>query len=296
MNKRTLALLAAFGASAIYGLNHTIAKGLMPIYIKPYGFILLRVSGAAILFWIISFWFPKERIDKKDWFRILACAFFGMVINMLMFFKGLSLSTPINSAVLITISPIIIFSLSVLILKEKITFLKILGILLGFAGALSLILFTEETGQNAENIPLGNALFLINATTYAIYLILVKPLTTKYHVITLMKWLFLIGFFINLPITLSEFNEVEWLNLPVDAILKMVFVVVGTTFLTYLFNIYALKQLNASTIGVFMYLQPLLGILFAIFVGSDSLDLLKIFAATIVFLGVYLVTKRSSSI
>jgi len=296
MNKRTLALLAAFGASAIYGLNHTIAKGLMPIYIKPYGFILLRVSGAAILFWIISFWFPKERIDKKDWFRILACAFFGMVINMLMFFKGLSLSTPINSAVLITISPIIIFSLSILILKEKITFLKILGILLGFAGALSLILFTEDTGQNAENIPLGNALFLINATTYAIYLILVKPLTTKYHVITLMKWLFLIAFFINLPITFSEFNEVEWLNLPMDAILKMVFVVVGTTFLTYLFNIFALKQLNASTIGVFMYLQPLLGILFAIFVGSDTLDLLKIFAATIVFLGVYLVTKRTASI
>jgi drug/metabolite transporter (DMT)-like permease len=295
MNKRTLALLAAFGASAIYGLNHTIAKGLMPTYIQPYGFILLRVSGAAILFWLISFWAPKERIDKKDWFRILSCAIFGMVINMLMFFKGLSLSTPINSAVLITISPIIIFGLSILILKEKMTFLKILGVLLGFIGALSLILFTEETGQNAKNIPLGNALFLINATSFAIYLILVKPLTAKYHVITLMKWMFLIAIFINLPITWSEFQEVEWRSLPLNAILKMIFVVVGTTFLTYLFNIFALKQLNASTIGVFMYLQPLLGILFAILMGSDSLNILKVFAAAIVFLGVYLVTKRKAS-
>lgn len=295
MNKRTLALLAAFGASAIYGLNHTIAKGLMPTYIQPYGFILLRVSGAAILFWLISFWAPKERIDKKDWFRVLSCAIFGMVINMLMFFKGLSLSTPINSSVLITISPIIIFGLSVLILKEKITLLKILGILLGFVGALSLILFTEETGHNAKNIPLGNVLFLINATSYAIYLILVKPLTVKYHVITLMKWMFLIAIFINLPITWSEFQEVEWHSLPLNAILKMVFVVVGTTFLTYLLNIYALKQLNASTIGVFMYLQPLLGILFAILVGSDSLNILKVFAAALVFFGVYLVTKRTSS-
>lgn len=295
MNKRTLALLAAFGASAIYGLNHTIAKDVMPTYIQPYGFILLRVSGAAILFWLISFWAPKERIEKRDWLRILACALFGMVINMLMFFKGLSLSTPINSAVLITISPIIIFGLSVLILKEKITFLKILGITLGFAGALSLILFTEQTAQNAENIPLGNMLFLVNATCYGLYLILVKPLTTKYHVITLMKWLFLIAIFINLPITISEFNQVEWLNLPLHAILKMVFVVVGTTFLTYLFNIYALKYLNASTIGVFMYLQPLLGILFAILVGADSLNLLKVLAAALVFLGVYLVTKRIAS-
>ena len=296
MNKRTLALLAAFVASAIYGINHTIAKGVMPTYIQPYGFILLRVTGAAILFWLISFWAPKERLEKKDWFRLLACAIFGMVINMLMFFKGLSLSTPINSAVLITISPIIIFTLSVLILKEKITFLKIIGISLGFAGAISLILFTEETAHNAENIPLGNMLFLINATSYAIYLILIKPLTVKYHVITLMKWLFLIAVFINLPITISEFNEVDWVNLPMDAILKMTFVVVGTTFMTYLLNIFALKYLNASTIGVFMYLQPLLGILFAILAGSDSLNLLKIFAASLVFLGVYLVTNRKASI
>lgn len=296
MNKRTLALLAAFGASAIYGINHTIAKDVMPTYIQPYGFILLRVTGAAILFWIIGFWAPKERIDKKDLFRILGCAFFGMVINMLMFFKGLSLSTPINSAVMITISPIIIFSLSVVILKEKITFLKIFGILLGFAGALSLILFSEQTAQNAVNIPLGNALFLINATSYAIYLILVKPLTVKYHVITLMKWMFLIAIFINLPITLSEFNQVEWSSLPLDAILKMTFVVVGTTFMTYLLNIFALKHLNASTIGVFMYLQPLLGILFAVLVGSDSLNILKVFAAALVFLGVYIVTNRRASI
>ncbi len=296
MNKRTLALLAAFVASAIYGINHTIAKGVMPTFIKPYGFILLRVTGAAILFWLISFWAPKERLEKKDWFRLLACAIFGMVINMLMFFKGLSLSTPINSAVLITISPIIIFTLSVLILKEKITFLKIFGISLGFAGAISLILFTEETAHNAENIPLGNMLFLINATSYAIYLILIKPLTVKYHVITLMKWLFLIAVFINLPITISEFNEVDWVNLPMDALLKMTFVVVGTTFMTYLLNIFALKYLNASTIGVFMYLQPLLGILFAILAGSDSLNLLKIFAASLVFLGVYLVTNRKASI
>ena len=296
MNKRTLALLAAFVASAIYGINHTIAKDVMPTYIQPYGFILLRVSGAAILFWIIAFWAPRERIDKKDLFRILGCAFFGMVINMLMFFKGLSLSTPINSAVLITISPIIIFSLSVIILKEKITFLKIFGILLGFAGALSLILFSEQTAQNAVNIPLGNALFLINATSYAIYLILVKPLTVKYHVITLMKWMFLIAVFINLPITLSEFNQVEWSSLPLDAILKMTFVVVGTTFMTYLLNIFALKHLNASTIGVFMYLQPLLGILFAVLVGSDSLNMLKVFAAALVFLGVYIVTNRRASI
>lgn len=296
MNKRNLALLAALLASSIYGINHTIAKDLMPTYIQPYGFILLRVSGAVVLFWLVSLWVPTKRIDKKDWIRILGCAIFGMSLNMLMFFKGLSLSTPINSAVLMTISPIIIFALSVMLLKEKFTILKVGGVLLGFIGALSLILFTEETGQNAENIPLGNSLLLVNASSYAFYLILAKPLTVKYHPITLMKWLFLIGLFINLPICLSEFQEVEWVNLPLEAVMKMTFVVVGTTFLTYFLNIFALKYLNASTIGVFIYLQPLLGILFAILMGSDYLNLLKIVAAILIFLGVYLVTKRTASI
>ena len=121
MNNRTLALLAALIAATIYGLNHTIAKGLMPVYIKPFGFIFARVLGAAILFWIIGIWGPKERIETKDWKRIILCAVFGMVINMLMFFKGLSLSTPINASIIVTVSPIFVFLMSAFFIKEKIT-------------------------------------------------------------------------------------------------------------------------------------------------------------------------------
>ena len=292
MNKRTLALLAAFGASAIYAANHSIAKGVMPTYIKPFGFILLRVIGATVLFWFISIWTPKEKIEKKDWSRFIIAAIFGMVINMLMFFKGLDLSTPINSSVIITISPIIVLILSAILIKERITLIKTLGIIIGFAGALSLILFGAEIRQDAPNIPLGNSLFIINATSYAFYLIMVKPLTGKYNSITLMKWLFLIALIANFPVTISEFNEVKWASLPFEAIWKMAFVVIGTTVLTYLLNIYALKHLKASTIGAFIYLQPLLAITFAIALGADSLSVIKVTAAVLVFLGVYLVTKK----
>ncbi|WP_299244761.1 DMT family transporter [uncultured Aquimarina sp.] len=292
MDKRTVALLAAFGASLIYAINHTLAKGVMPTYIKPFGFILLRVIGAAALFWLASIWAPKQKIDRSDWLRIFGCAIFGMVINMLMFFKGLQLSTPINSSVMITISPILVFVLSAIFLSEKITWLRTIGILLGFSGALGLILFGAEVRQDAPNIPLGNILFIINAASYAIYLVLVKPLTAKYHSFTLMKWFFLIGVVINFPITISEFNEVQWTTLPYDVIWKMVFVVVGTTFFTYLLNVFALKTLKASTIGAFIYLQPLLAISFAMAMGADSLNLVKIISALLVFLGVYLVTKK----
>ncbi|WP_108802806.1 DMT family transporter [Aquimarina sp. Aq107] len=292
MDKRTAALLAAFGASLIYAINHTLAKGVMPTYIKPFGFILLRVIGAAALFWLASIWAPKQKIDHDDWLRVFGCAIFGMVINMLMFFKGLQLSTPINSSVMITISPILVFVLSAIFLSEKITWLRTVGILLGFSGALGLILFGSETRQDAPNIPLGNVLFIVNAASYAIYLVLVKPLTAKYHSFTLMKWFFLIGVIVNFPITISEFSEVQWTSLPYDVIWKMAFVVVGTTFFTYLLNVFALKTLKASTIGAFIYLQPLLAISFAMAMGADSLNAVKIISALLVFLGVYLVTKK----
>lgn len=295
MNTRILALLAATLASAIYGVNHTIAKGLMPDIIGAYGFILLRVSGAAVIFWIISFFYPSEKIDKKDWLRIIGCSLTGMAINMLAFFKGLSLSTPIDSSVVITLVPVLLLLLSAIFLKERITKIKSVGIGLGLIGALVLILFGAKTQANAPNIPLGNLLFIINAMAYSVYLIMVKPLVIKYNSITLMKLFFLFAVVINLPIGFSEFAQVDWFQLSFDSIWKLIFVVVATTVLTYLFNIYSLKQLSPSTLGAFIYLQPLIAAAFAIFVGADQLTTLRVGAALLIFLGVFLSTRQNNS-
>lgn len=267
----------------------------MPTYIQPFGFILLRVTGAAILFWIISLWSPKEKIATSDWPRLVGCAIFGMVINMLFFFKGLSLSTPINSSVIITLSPVMVLILASILIGERITWLKSIGIVIGMAGALVLVLFSKGESQNAPNIPLGNTLFIVNAFSYGLYLILVKPLTAKYSSITLMKWLFLMAIFINLPVTIGEFTDVDWGKLPFEAIWKMGYVVVGTTFLTYLLNVYALKQLSAATISAFIYLQPLIAIIFAIAVGADTLTPVKALAAALVFIGVYMVSIKKKN-
>ncbi len=292
MNKRSLALLAALGATTIYGLNHTIAKEVMPTYIQGFGFIQVRLLGATLLFWLVSFFLPSQRIDTADWGRMLFCAFLGMGINMLSFFKGLELSTPINSSVLITMTPILVFVFSAVLIKEKLLLPRIIGVVLGLLGALVLILFGNEVRADAPNIPLGNLLFMLNTAAFGLYLILVKPLSAKYNAIHLLKWLFLFGLVMSLPITYKEFNAVLWARLPFDAIWRFGFVVVGTTFLTYLLNVYALKQLKASTIGVFTYLQPLVGIGYTIAVGADAFTSTKALASVVVLAGVYLVTKR----
>ena len=292
MDKRTLALLAALGATTIYGLSHTIAKEVMPTHIQGFGFVQVRLLGAAILFWLVSLFIPQQKIDRADFPKMLLCALFGMVINMLSFFKGIELSTPINSAVLITITPILVFVFSAILIKERLLLPRIVGVILGFIGALVLIVFGNEIRLDAPNIPLGNALFVINASFFGMYLVLVKSLSAKYTTVHLLKWLFLFGFIMALPISYPEFSKVSWSTLPFEAIWRFGYVIVGTTFMTYLLNVYALKQLKASTVGVFTYLQPLIGIGYAILVGADGLTVYKLVAGGVVLLGVYLVTKR----
>lgn len=293
MSKRLLAIFAAIGATTIYGLNHTIAKGIMPHYVQPFGFIILRVLGASVLFWLISPWGPKERIDRKDYLRIILCAILGMGLNMLVFFKGLSLSTPINSAVLITTTPIIVLILSAIILKEKIAGRKIIGIGIGLLGALGLILFGREVRVDAPNIPFGNVLILLNSIFYGSYLVVVKVLITKYHPFTFMKWLFSLGVLICLPFGYEEFMQIPWSTLPFRAYWGIAFVILGTTFCTYLFNIFALSQLKASTLSAFVYVQPLIGIGYAVVTGQDHLTVLKIVAACFIVVGVYLASRKS---
>ncbi|MEC7085125.1 MAG: DMT family transporter [Bacteroidota bacterium] len=292
MDKRAIAMFAALGATLIYALNHTIAKDVMPTYIQGFGFIGIRLIGATIAFWLFGLLMPKQHIDKADRWAFLRAAFFGMAINMLAFFKGLEYSTPINSTVIITTTPIMVFLFSVILLKENIRPKRAIGVLIGFLGALSLVLFSQQAPANAPNISLGNFLFIANASTYGLYMIYVKPLSEKYNTIHLLKWLFLIGLLMTMPFTLPELLEVDFQQMPHSVWWRIGFVVLGTTFMTYLLMVYAIRHLLATSLSVFTYLQPIIGIVYAALVGADFMTPVKWIAMILVLLGVFLVTKQ----
>ncbi|ARV07173.1 EamA family transporter [Polaribacter sp. SA4-10] len=292
MNTRTLALIAVSIATLIYGVTFTIAKDVMPLHIKPYGLILLRVSGATIVFWLASLFVKAEKIEKSDYKKILLAAFFGVGFNMLTFFKGLSLTTPISASVMMVTSPILVFIFSSILLKEKLVKRKIIGVIIGLIGTIILIVYGNDTDGSASNRTLGNFLVFVNAASYGLYLILVKKIIAKYHPIVFIKWLYLFGLLIVTPFGLPELTEVNWLTMPTSIYLKVGFIIIFTTCITYLFNLYGLTKLKPTTVGVFIYLQPVIATIFALIVGSDSLNLVKISATIIIFFGVYLVTKR----
>ena len=291
MSKRNWALVAATLVSIIYGVTFTIAKDVMPQYVEPFGFISMRVGGSVLLFWLISFFGPKEKIATEDFPRIIAAAFFGVAFNMLTFFKGLSYTSPIMGAVLMVTTPMIVLVLSAILMKERMENRKILGIFLGLAGTIALILYGKSI-VNAPNAMLGNLLVFVNAVSYGFYLIIVKKLMDKYNVFTFVKWIYTFGLIMVLPFGWSEFQEIDFPNLPIDIICKIAFVVVVSTFLTYLLNLVSMRELKPTTVAVFIYLQPLFATVFAVSLGKDDLSLVKLLSAALIFVGVYLVTQK----
>ena len=260
-------------------------------YVKPFGFVLLRVAGATLLFWLMSLFLPNEKIDKKDFFQLFLASVFGVFINMLLFLNGLEFTTPIHASTIMTITPIVILILSVFMLKERITSLKILGVIIGFIGALILTLY-GQSARAADNILLGNLMIFLNAVSYSVYVILIKKLTAKYHPFTFIKWLFLFGLILVTPFGFSEVQEIQWQSFTPYVTFSVIFVVVGATFGTYLLNPLAISRLKASTVGIFIYLQPVIAGLFAILNGVDFVDTIKISAMLLIFLGVYFVSKK----
>lgn len=291
MKSRNIAFLLAFLAALIYGVSFTVAKEVMPLYVQPFGFILLRVLGATLLFWSVGIFLKKEKIEVKDYPRLFLAAVFGIALNQLSFFKGLSMTTPINASVIMVCSPIIVLIFSSFLLNEKATKKKLLGIFIGLFGAVILIVFGKDTSL-ATNASLGNLFVFVNASSYALYLILIKNLTKKYHAITLAKWLYLIGLIMVVPFGFSELSMVEWNSMPMPILLRIGFIIVFTSFLTYMFNLFAIKELKPTTLSIFIYLQPVIASSYALMVGSDSLNFIKIAATVLIFIGVYLVTRK----
>ena len=284
--------VAMFLVALIYAANFSLAKMAMPDYVGAFGFILLRVSAAAALVFISSA-FIREKVEKKDIGTLVLTSIFGVALNMLTFFKGLELTTPINGALIMLMTPILVLVFSFVVLKEKLNFLKIIGIGLGLGGALMLTLSNSNASSDYAPNPLwGNILVGINAASYGVYLIMIKPLAKKYHPITIMKWNFGLGLLFVFPFGIQETLQVNWQTMPYEIMLVIAFVLFFVTFVNYLLNAIALTMVSPAVIGAYIYLQPVLTALIAVIGGHDNLTLTITISSLLIFGGVYLVSYK----
>ncbi len=284
---------ALLAVGLLYGANYTIAKILTPHFIGPYGVILLRVFFGGLLFWAIGLFSRSEKIVyKRDYLKLAGLSLLGVAINQLTFFKGLSITTPIMASVLMTSSPIIVLIAAYLILKEKVSKVKVFGIALGATGAILLI--GIDGFEFTSTTFLGNFLIVVNAASFSVYLVLVKPLLIRYKPFTIIKWIFFFGFFFVFPFGIGELLAVDWQMMPQDAWFSLLYVIIGATFLVYLLNNWALQFVSPSLVGYYIYVQPVFSTLIAISFRGDNIRLDELLYSLLIFVGVYFVSIRKS--
>jgi len=276
--------------SLIYGINYSILKSVTPEYILPFGFIIYRIFIAGIIFWIISIG-TKEKVDwKSDGWRLVGCGLFGVTFNQLLFFKGVSITTAVNASIFMTLSPIFVFVMALVFLNEKLKPWRIAGLVLAMAGAL--ILIYQPGTQISVGNWFGDVLIILNGLSYAVYLIIVKPLMSKYHTATVTKWIFLIGFIPAIPFGIEEAMQVEWSQLPTFVWWSVLYIILGVTVVVYFLNAWTLRYVSASLVGIYIYLQPVFATFTAVLFFGEAFTWIHVQAAVLIFTGIYLVNKR----
>ncbi len=293
MNQRTKAHAGLLATNIFFAINLSAVKYLTGNKLAgPYGINVIRIGVCVVLFWLLFFLSPiKEKINNKDIPRFLWCALTALAINQMLFMKGLSYTSAVHVALLFLITPILITFIAAWLLREKVTPLKIVGLLLGFTGAV-LLISSRGNSVKGNNILLGDLLVIGSALAYTFYFILVKPLMQKYDTMSVMRWIFTFGLIMILPFGWNEFTQIKWQSYEPNDYLLMFLIVVPGTFLAYVFNVYGIKILGASIAGAYIYLQPVFAVILAAIFLKEELETYKLIAAVLIFGGVYLVNKK----
>ena len=292
-NKAHIALLFT---NLFFASNYSLVKLISPNPIGPFAINLARVAISVILFWFVwLFGNTPVLVERKDWGRFLLCALMGIAINQMLFIKGLTMTSIVHAALLTLVTPIVVMLFAIWVLKERFTFYKAAGLSLGIAGAVFLIL-QKEGGQHASNYLLGDLFIIINAISYALYFILVKPLMERYSALHVIRWVFTLGFLMMLPFCWKQTAAIPWNDISWVQTGALIYVAIAGTFLAYYFNIYGIDKLGASITGSYIYTQPVFAVIIAILVFSETVTWQKIIAAALIFGGVFLVNRKKKSL
>lgn len=276
--------------SLFYGVNYSVLKIVVPDYMGPYGFIVFRVITASAIFWIIQS-FNWEKINwKEDGLTLALCALTGVAVNQLLFYKGISLTSAVNGSIIMTLTPVLVLIWAAVLIGERITKLKIFGVILGLIGAV-IILYQPDMIQSTGDWR-GDILVLINGASYACYLVMVKPLMKKYKPMTVVTWVFTIAILFVIPVGFGQATAVDFSLLPPKVWWSMAYAIIIVTVVVYFLNAWTLVRVNSSVVGAFIYLQPIFATMTAILFFDEVFLIKHLIAAAFVFTGVYLVTKK----
>jgi len=296
LTQKQIGNITMFCVVSFFSINIPISKYLLANgYISPYGLTIARMVFASIAFWITSLFMTKEHVSRKDHFTIFLGGILGITMNQGLFIFGLSNTSPVDASIITTSTPLFAMVIAALVLREPITTKKVSGVLIGGIGAIFLV-YTAHHGDVANDPSTkGNIAVACSSLSYATYLVITRPLSSKYSSVTLMKWMFLYSTIILLPFFYQDlldaplFQQTE--SMP---FLLISYTLLFATFIPYMLIPVAQRKIRATTISMYNNLQPLIASFIAIFLGQDTFSVEKVISGILILFGVYLVTQSKS--
>ncbi len=285
--------LALLSTTLIFGFAYNIVKSLMPAALSPMQLIFIRLLGGMVVFWLFQRIFVPEKVQRKDLVMLAVCGMFGFALNQTLFYEGLNLSTPVDASLIHVLNPILVMVFASLLIGEKVTWKKTMGIALGGSGVLILVLYERSVNFDG-NHAWGDVLIFLNMVFYALYLVLIKPLVGKYHTTTILKWVSFFGFLFIFPFSVKPALEINFTAIRFMEWLGIVYIILLNTFVAYLLINFALKTLSTTTVSYYSYLQPVIATAMSVTIGQGGITFPKIAAALLIFLGVYIVNVNTS--
>ena len=295
-NNRLQAHGAILLANTIFGLGVPVTKLLLDDWVSPMTYMATRSLGAAIVFWIIASLTKPERVERRDLLVIMLGGLMGFVVSQTLTAWSLDYTSPVYFSLIATLTPVAVMLMAALFIGERITGIKFLGVLLGIAGAVLMVVMGQTSG-NGSNDLLGIILAILSVLTWAIYMIITRKVAQKYSPVTQMKYVFLISAIVTVPIAWPELADQRLYSAATfgwDGALEMAFIVLMATVLGYFLIPFAMRWLSATTVSIYTNLQPMVASFVAIIIGQDRLTWDKPVAALLVLLSAYIVTVVSS--
>lgn len=289
-NKVAQANIGMIVGKTFSGLNANALKFLLPLWLGPLTGATFRCVFAAAAFWIIGWFVKPEHSSAKDklfLFILGALAIYGF---MFLYLVGLSKTTPVSSSIFSSLQPIWVFVIAVVFFKEKISRLKIVGIALGFGGALLCIL-SQKSDDMASDAFTGNVLCLLSSVAYAIYLVMNKRMLRRVGLFTVLRYTFTGAAFSSLVVMLFTGFDAPLFIEPLHwfPIAVLLFVLIFPTVITYLLVPFGLKYLKTTVVAIYGYLVLIVATVVALLVGQDRFRWSQMIAIILICVSVYLV-------
>ena len=288
MLKARSAYIALICCNIVWACDYPFYNLVLGRYISPMAMVTASLVIAALFSLVPMLWETRERVAPSDRLKILGAAMLMGVARKLCMMFGLANTSAIDGSIIGTTTPLLVLVLSVIVGVDRFTKMKFLGLILGMAGTLAIIL-SSGSATHTQSSLWGNMLIFISSCVSASYMVLCKRLVGKYRVTTVLRWIYCASAFVMLPIGIDDMLTIDFSGMDTKILFASLFVLIVPTYLPNLLLNYSLRATSPTESSIYAYIQPVVAVGLSVAMKLDKLHPDTLLFPLIIFIGVGMV-------